>query len=49
MTFQIQKKEGWNCGITNTNLNKIIRSQGTYFLVIINNRLEIISVHGAPL
>ena len=30
-------------------LNKIIRNQGTYFVVIINNRLKIISVHGAPL
>ena len=30
-------------------LNKIIRNQGTYFVVIMNNRLKIISVHGAPL
>ena len=30
-------------------LNKIIRNQGTYFVVIINNRLKIISVRGAPL
>ena len=30
-------------------LNKIIRNQGTYFIVIMNNRLKIISVLGAPL
>ena len=30
-------------------LNKIVRSQDIYFVVIINNRLKIISVHGAPL
>ena len=30
-------------------LNKVIRNQGTYFVVIMNNRLKIISVHGAPL
>ena len=30
-------------------LNKIIRNQDNYFVVIINNRLKIISVHGAPL
>ena len=32
-----------------TYLNKIIRNQGTYFVVIMNNRLKIISVIGAPL
>ena len=30
-------------------LNKVIRNQGTYFVVIMNNRLKIINVHGAPL
>ena len=38
----------WNyCyrGITNTTLNKIIRNQGTYFVVIMNNRLKLVSVH----
>ena len=30
-------------------LSKIIRNQDTYFVVIMNNRLKIISVHGAPL
>ena len=50
MTFQIQKKKkGGIVELLIPILNKIIRSQGTYFLVIINNRLEIISVHGAPL
>ena len=30
-------------------LNKIIRNQDTFFVVIMNNRLKIISAHGAPL
>ena len=30
-------------------LNKIIRNQGTYFVVIMNNRLKLISVHDALL
>ena len=29
-------------------LNKIIRNQGTYFVVIMNNRFKIINVLGAP-
>ena len=29
-------------------LNTIIRNQDTYFFAIMNNRLKIISVHGAP-
>ena len=29
-------------------LNNIIRNQDTYFFVIMNNYLKIISVHGAP-
>ena len=30
-------------------LNKIIKNQDTYFVVIVNNRLKIISVHGVSL
>ena len=30
-------------------LNKSTRNQDTYFVVIMNNRLKVISVHGAPL
>ena len=30
-------------------LNKIIKNQGTYFVVIMNNCLKIVSVLGAPL
>ena len=30
-------------------LNKIIRNQSAYFVGIMNNRLEITSVNGAPL
>ena len=45
-------KQKKNCGIVELlipTLNKIIRNQGTCFVVIMNNRLKIISVHGAPL
>ena len=53
MQFQVQKKKK-NGGIVELlipTLNKIIRNQDTYFVVIMNNRLKIIidSVHGAPL
>ena len=49
MKSQIQSKG--NGGILELliTLNKIIRNQGTYFVVIMNNRLKIISVPGAPL
>ena len=50
MKSQIQNKK--NCGIAKLLvpiLNKIIRNQGTYFVVIMNNPLKIISVHGASL
>ena len=47
---QIQnKKNGEIVELLIPTLNKIIRNQGTYFVVIMNNRLKIISVHGAPL
>ena len=49
MKSQIQNKRNggiWELLIT---LNKIIRNQGTYFVVIMNNRFKIISVLGAPL
>ena len=49
MKSQIHNKKKWNCGITNTNIKKNISNQGTYFLVIMNNHLKIISVHGALL
>ena len=49
MKFQIQNKS--NSGIRELliTLNKIIRNQGTYFVVTMNNRLKIISVIGIPL
>ena len=50
MKSQIQDKR--NSGIVELLmqiLNKIIRNQSAYFVVIMNNRLEITSVHGAPL
>ena len=50
MKSQIQDKR--NSGIVELLiqiLNKIIRNQSAYFVIIMNNRLEITSVHGAPL
>ena len=52
MKSQIQKKSRKNGGIVEwllPILNKIIRNQDTYFVVIMNNLLKIISVYGAPL
>ena len=47
---QIQnKKNGEIVELLIPTLNKIIRNQDIYFAVIMNNRLKIISVHGAPL
>ena len=50
MKSQIKKKK--NGGIVELlipTLNKIVRNQEIYFVVIVNNHLKIISVHGAPL
>ena len=52
MKSQILKKQQKNGGIVELlipTLNKIIRNQDTYFVVIMNIRLKIIGVHGAPL
>ena len=50
MKSQIQnKKNGGIVELLIPTLNKIIRNQDTYFVVIMNNRLKIISVHGATL
>ena len=50
MKSQIQnKKNGGIVELLIPTLNKIIRNQGTYFVVIMNNRLKIISVLGVPL
>ena len=47
---QIQNENnGGNLELLMPTLNKIIRNQGTYFNVIMNNRLKTISVYGAPL
>ena len=49
MKSQIQNKQKKNSGIVELlipTLNKIIRNQNTYFVVIMNNHLKIISVHG---
>ena len=43
------KKNGGIVRLLIPTLNKIIWNQGTYFVVIMNNRLKIITVHGAPL
>ena len=49
MKSQIQNKENGGIGELLITLNKIIRNQGNYFVVIMNNRLKIMSVLGAPL
>ena len=50
MKSQIQnKKNGGIMELLIPILNKIMKNQGTYFVAIMNNRLKIISVHGAPL
>ena len=50
MKSQIQnKKNGGIVELLIPTLNKIIRNQDTYFVVIMNNRLKIISVYGATL
>ena len=49
MKSQIQnKKNGGIVELLIPTLNKIIRNQGTYFVVIMNNHLKIMSVCGAP-
>ena len=50
MKSQIQnKKNGGIVKLLTPTLNKIIRDQGTHFVVIMNNRHKIISMHGALL
>ena len=52
MKSQILKKQQKNGEIVELlipTLNRIIRNQDIYFAVIMNNRLKISSVHGAPL
>ena len=50
MKFQIQnKKNGGIVELLIPTLRQIIKNQGTYFIVIINNHLKIITVRGAPL
>ena len=45
MKSEIQKKKK----LLIPTLSNITGNQDTYFVVIINNRLKIMSVHGAPL
>ena len=47
MQSKIKKKNGGFVELLIPTLNKIIRNQD--FVVGMNNRLKIISVHGAPL
>ena len=50
MKFQIQnKKNDEIVELLIPTSNKIFWNQGTYFVVIMNNLLKIISVHGVPL
>ena len=49
MKSQIQKKKVEFLELLVSTLNKIIRNQDTFFVVIMNNCLKVISAHGAPL
>ena len=49
MKSQIQNKKNGGISKLLITLNKVIRNQGTYFVVIMNNHHKIISVPGAPL
>ena len=49
MKSHIQNKKNGRIGELLITLNKNISKQGTYFVVIMNNCLKIISVLGAPL
>ena len=48
MKSQIQNKRNGGIGELLITLNKIIRNQGTYFVVTMNNCLKKINVLGAP-
>ena len=49
MKSHIQNKKNGGIRELLTALNKIIRNQGSYFVVTMNNDLKIICVLGAPL
>ena len=49
MKSQTQNKKNGGIGEILITLNKIIRNQGTYLVVIMNNRLKIFSVLGTSL
>ena len=49
MKSQIQNKSNGGIGELLITFKKIIRYQGTYFVVVMNNCLKLISVLGAPL
>ena len=48
MKSQISNKKNGGIRELLITLNKIIRNQGTYFVVIMNSRFKIINVLGAP-
>ena len=49
LKFKKKKKNGGIVELLIPTLNKIIRNQDTYFVVIMNSALKIISVDGVPL
>ena len=49
MKSQTQNKKNGGIGELLITLDKIVRNQGTYFVVTTNNHLKIISLLGAPL
>ena len=48
MKSQISNKKNGGIRELLITLNKIIRNEGTYFVVIMNNHFKIINVLGAP-
>ena len=49
LKFKTKKTNGWFLQALILTLNKIIMNQGSYFVVIMNNHLKIVTVHGASL
>ena len=49
MKSQIQNKKNGGIGEILIGWSKVVRNQGTYFVVTMNNHMKIISVLDAPL
>ena len=49
LKFKTKKTNGWFVQSLILTLNKIIMNQGSYFVVIMNNHLKIVTAHGTSL